>query len=426
MSRATLASSAPPSPTIETAYSWWVAAVTVLISSISFGAVTSSSILLLPIARSLEVGVGSLSLVHASAMAGAGIGSLVLGRLLDRYGFFGIALIGSCATAAGLLFASVTTSLPLLCLSFGILVGGIGQGTFFSPLTANLAHWFDRHRALAIALGTSGQAVGGLLLSPLLRLSAEQFGWRTVFAWYALLGGASLLAGALVFRRKPPVPIQIGSAAMPAAATVAPSTLAAGMPLRRFLMLAGCFTLSNAASFIAIAHLTAFGEEQGFDILIVASLLPAMLGVVLVSRLSFGFLAARFGVWRVLVAMSAIHVAGSLWLAFSTSYHHAVIAAVLLGLGFGGYVPGYALLVRESYPANQSGRRIGQIYFFSFLSAGSGSMLGGWLHDVTGNYAMSFAFAGAASAAGLLLLLLCWQLTRSAPPSCASRPAPIP
>lgn len=386
-----------PAPSIESAYGWWVAAVTVLISSISFGAVTSSSILLVPMSNSFGTGMSSLSLVHTSAMMGAAAGSLILGRLLDRHGFFAIAIAGACATASGLAIAAFTENLVILYLAFGLLIGGIGQGAFFSPLTANLARWFDRNRSIAVALGTSGQAIGGLVMAPALRWGAEQIGWRNVLWSYALLGGLALLAGALVFRRQPPQ-IVLSAASK--------AVIHRGMSLSGFLLLGACFSFSNASTYVAVGHLTAYGEEHGYSILSAAGLLSTLLGVVMVSRVAFGFLAARSGTWTALLLVSALHVIGAVWLALSQDYTQAALGAALIGLGFGGYVPGYALLVLQSFPAIEAGKRTSQIYVFSFLSAGSGSLLGGWLRDLTGNYSMSFAAAAVGAATGFLLLLL--------------------
>jgi len=163
---------------IESRYSWWVAAMTLVIASLSFGAVTSIPVLLKPLASHWEKGASTVALVHTSAMFGAAIGSLVLGRMLDRVGFFRIAILAATATGLGLLLAASARNLLTLHLAYGVLIGGIGQGAFFSPLTAAVSQWFDRHRALAIAIAASGQSVGGLALPPLMRWGADAIGWR--------------------------------------------------------------------------------------------------------------------------------------------------------------------------------------------------------------------------------------------------------
>ena len=80
---------------IECAYSWWMAAMVLVIASISFGAVIAVPVLLKPLAHEWHTGAASIAWVHMSTMIGAGVGSPVLGRLLDRHGFFPIALAGA-------------------------------------------------------------------------------------------------------------------------------------------------------------------------------------------------------------------------------------------------------------------------------------------------------------------------------------------
>lgn len=189
---------------LQSRYSWWVAFVTLVIASLSFGAVTSVPVLLKPLAVEWGTGAGTVAMVHTSAMVGAGVGSLVLGRLLDRFGFFGISVLAASATGLGLLLAGAADDLLTLHLAYGLLIGGIGQGAFFGPLAAAVSQWFDRHRALAIAIAASGQSVGGLLLPPLLRWSAEDVGWRATLQGYGIAAGTLLLACAFVFRRPAP------------------------------------------------------------------------------------------------------------------------------------------------------------------------------------------------------------------------------
>jgi MFS family permease len=384
---------------IESSYSWWVAAMTLVIASLSFGAVTSIPILLKPLSRYWETGASTIALVHTSAMFGAALGSLVLGRLLDKFGFFGIAVLAAASTGLGLLIAASAQNLLTLHLAYGVLIGGIGQGAFFSPLSAAISQWFDRHRAMAIAIAASGQSVGGLALPPLMRWGADTIGWRATLGTYGLVAGVALIACAFVFRRKAPALVH---------AAVASGSGNAGRSTRgTFVVLGLCIGLSNHASFIVIGHLTAFGEEHGFAPTAAAALVSAMLGVTLVSRLSAGQLSRRWGRYRVLLAMSMLLACGIAWLAMVQGPIAITAGAILIGLAFGGYLPGYAILVREMFPAAQAGRRIAEIYFFGFIAAGIGTWTGGWLRDLTGGYAT--AFFAAACSAGLGVILL-WRL----------------
>nr|ART89664.1 putative oxalate/formate antiporter [uncultured bacterium] len=156
---------------------------------------------------------------------------------------------------------------------------------------------------------------------------------------------------------------------------------------------------------MVIGHLTAFGEERGFSPAAAAALVSAMLGVTLASRLSAGFLSQRWGRYGMLLAMSVLLAFGMAWLAMATGPLTIMVGAVLIGLGFGGYMPGYAILVREMFPASQAGRRIAEIYFFGFVAAGIGSWTSGWLRDATGGYGVPFMVAAFSAGLGVLGLL---------------------
>lgn len=380
--------------------------MTLVIASLSFGAVTSVPILLKPLARYWETGASSIALAHTSAMFGAAIGSLALGRMLDRFGFFRIAMLAATATGLGLLLAASARNLLTLYLAYGVLIGGIGQGAFFSPLAAAVSQWFDRHRALAIAIAASGQSVGGLTLPPLMRWGADAFGWRATLVAYGLVAGLALMACAFAFRRAPPPHV-------PPPDPFDTSEEGRSAARGGFLMLGLCMALSNQASFMVIGHLTAFGEEQGFAPAAAAALVSAMLGVTLVPRLFAGQLSYRWGRYRVLLAMSVLLVFGVAWLAVAQGPVSITVGAVLIGLGFGGYMPGYAILVREMFPAAQAGRRIAEIYFFGFVAAGIGSWTSGWLRDLTGGYAIPFGIAACSAGLGAVGLLWLRERLRS-------------
>lgn len=389
-----------PAKQVDSPFSWWVAVTAVAMGGLSFGAVTSVPILLKPLSQDWQAGASTISLVHTSAMFGAAIGSLALGRILDRFGFFAIGVLAATATALGLLLAASAQNLLVLHLLYGVLIGGIGQGAFFSPLTAAVSQWFERHRGIAIAFVACGQSVGGLVVPPVMRWGVDAVGWRGTLAIYGLVAGIALVACSFAFRRTPP--LHLGAPKPSARAALAHPPSRGG-----FLMLGLCMALSNHASFIVIAHLTAFGEERGFAPAAAAAGVSAMLGVSLVSRLSVGQLSAKWGSYNILLAMSVLLAIGTGVLALAQGPLAIGIGAAAMGLAFGGYLPGYAILVRELFPAEQAGRRISEIYFFAFIAAGIGSWTGGWTRDVTGGYAVPFWIAAASAIAGAVVLLPC-------------------
>jgi hypothetical protein len=80
--------------------------------------------------------------------------------------------------------------------------------------------------------------------------------------------------------------------------------------------------------------------------------------------------------------MSVLLAFGVAWLALAQEPGAIIVGAVLIGLGFGDTMPGYAVLVREIF------------------AAGLGSLTAGWLRDLTGGYAIPFLVAAASAGLG--------------------------
>lgn len=382
--------------TVESAQSWWRAVLVLAMASVSFGAVTAVPILMKPLMAEWGTGTASIAWVHTVTLIGGGLGSLWFGRLLDRFGFFPLAVVAALATSAGVFAASQAQSLWVLYLACGLLIGAVGQGIFFSPLMVALSRWFDRHSALALSVASSGQSLGGFLVPPLLRQGVEWMGWRASLAWYALFALVLLLPAAWAFRRPPPAP-----RARPGA-----SDRERVVPRRRyrFWMYGLGFALFNAVTFAVVGHLLAFGEERGFLPLVAASLTSALLGSTLFFRLLAGVWMKRWGAYRVLLLSSSLHVLGVLGLVFTEGFSGMAWSAAAIGLGFGGYLPAYAVLVRDMFPARESGRRVAEINFFGFISGGLGSGWAGWLRDFTGSYVSTFQWCAGVACLGLVLL----------------------
>ena len=135
--------------------------------------------------------------------------------------------------------------------------------------------------------------------------------------------------------------------------------------------LGGCLALFNFATFLVMGHLTAAGEQAGASPTRAAALISLMLGASLLTRLGTSSWTSRAGPTRVLWWSSVSSAIGLVVLAASGSNLSAIaIGGGLAGLGFGAYLPCYAVLARLMFPQAQAGRRISEIYFFGFAAGG--------------------------------------------------------
>ena len=77
------------------------------------------------------------------------------GKYIERYGPRNITIIGGVLTGLGWLLASVSTSVPMLYVMYGV-IGGIGVGIAYGVPVAVSARWFPDRRGLAVGLTVLG------------------------------------------------------------------------------------------------------------------------------------------------------------------------------------------------------------------------------------------------------------------------------
>jgi len=66
------------------------------------------------------------------------------------------------------------------------------------------------------------------------------------------------------------------------------------------------------------------------------------------------------------------------------------VISALFGLFQGGIVPSYAIIVREYFPANEAGGRVGTVLMFTLFGMALGGWMSGKIFDVTGAYHAAF------------------------------------
>jgi MFS family permease len=66
------------------------------------------------------------------------------------------------------------------------------------------------------------------------------------------------------------------------------------------------------------------------------------------------------------------------------------LISALFGLFQGGIVPAYAIIVREYFPAQQAGSRVGYVITATLFGMALGGYLSGAIFDLTGSYHAAF------------------------------------
>jgi MFS family permease len=392
---------ADPRYTPDSRYAWFRLALSLLLATIA--CVGSWSVVVALPAVQAEFGTlrGSASFPYTCMMIGFAAAAIAMGRLMDRFGIVLPIVIGAISQGLGYVLAGLSPSILTFALAHVLI--GIGASIGFAPLIADISHWFEKNRGLAVAITATGNYLAGALWSPVIQRLMEAQGWRWTHIAVGLFVFVLMLLIAPAFRRKPSVDRSQAKAAA--------NRLGLGVSTNTFLV---ALAFAGFGCCMAMAmpqvHIVAYCADLGYGVARGAEMLSLMLTLGIISRVSAGFLADRIGGLTVLMIGSSMQAAALflyLWFDGLTSLY--VISAIF-GLFQGGIVPMYAVIAREYLPPEEAGARIGIVITSTILGMAVGGVASGWIFDYFLSYRM--AFLNGLIWNGVNLLIVGWLLLK--------------
>lgn len=390
---------------IDSFYAWMRLGISLLLATIG-GAGMWAVVVVLPAVQA-EFGVdrAAASMPYTATMVGFAAGNVLVGRAIDRMGYWIPALASAAALSAGFLLASLTTSILGFTLAQGLLIG-LGTSAIFGPLIADISHWFNRRRGVAVTAAASGSYLAGAVWPIMIPYVMAGEGWRFAYAAIGVFCLATMVPLVLMLRRGAPREAAGPSGSRP----VQPISLSPSA-LQMLLVVAG-FGCCMAMSMPQV-HIVAYCMDLGYGVARGADMLSIMLAAGVVSRIGSGFLADRIGAVKTLLIGSALQCVSLLFYIPFDGLASLYVVSLIFGLSQGGIVPCYAIIVRDYMPAREAGQRVGIVLMATIFGMAVGGWMSGWIYDLTGSYAAAFLNGIAWNLVNLTaVLLLMWKARR--------------
>jgi MFS family permease len=334
-------------------------AITLFLYNSCLGIFLSYGVFFTKVSKDYNLPASSTSLVFGVFAVLFSFSSLLLGIFMSRKGPGKAILLGGSLMGAGLVLSAVANSFPFLVFTYGV-VGGLGSGSMWMPTSYVVFDTFDEANVKKVTgLVSAGTAVGLLYFPPLETYLILSWGIKAAFL---AVGLAVFAFTALAYQSSR------GSTAAPrfnlGGALV-------GLKTKRFGFLYTYYAAGNAFSRTVVTiFLVPLIESRGLGVGV---------GTIALSLIGVGSMAGRLtaGVRRVdEERMAAIGFllqgvcAASLF--FAADPISIGVLAVLFGIGYGTYVPQFALLVRKYYGVEQYGTIFGTL----LTSFGIGAFIG--------------------------------------------------
>ena len=365
-------------------YSFGRLALSLLISTL-VGAGMWAIIVVMPQAqRDFGVDRSAASLPYTAMMCTLAFSTIALGRMTDRRGITLPLAISGTSLGAGFVLAGCASN--LLVFSIAHVLIGVGAGTGFGPMMADISHWFVKRRGLAVVVVASGNYLAGTIWPLLMSLAMPLIGWRATYAGIGLIIALAVLPLSLAMRRRPSAAAfdeaEAATAAARADVGISPRLLLV------LLVLAG-FSCCVAMSMPQV-HLVAYCGDLGYGVAHGAEMLSLMMGLGIISRIGSGFVADAIGGSATLMIGSFMQGVALLLYLYFDGLTSLFVVSGIFGLFQGGIVPMYAVICRELLPPRQAGAAIGLVVSATIFGMAFGGYFSGVIYDLTSSYRMAF------------------------------------
>ncbi len=373
-------------PAIDSPYACARLLVTLLLGTIGSLGMWVAVVVLPEAQAEFEVDRAGASLPYAATMIGFGLGNIIFGRLTDRFGIVLPVILSATLLGGGFILAAQSGAIWQLTLVQGVLIG-LGTGGSFSPLIADLSHWFTKRRGLAVAAGATGNYLSGAIWPTPVQTLVATGGWRDAYEIIGILCIATMVPLAMLLRARAPR-TRAADGTMQLTQSVLKQSPFTPRQLQWLLMIAGvacCVAMSMPQ-----VHIVSYCVDLGYGAGPGAQMLSLMLAGGVISRLLTGFLADYIGGVRVLLLGSVLQGSALFFYLPFEGLASLYLVSLFFGLSQGGIVPSYAIIVREYMPAREAGERIGIIMACTIFGMALGGWLSGEIYDLTGSYAAAF------------------------------------
>ena len=356
-----------------------------------------------PMSEELEIGRGATSAVLLIRAVIMGAMALPIGMAVDRYGPRALMALGIILAAISTIGMAWVSSLLSFYLVFGVVRSfalGFAGGEVGSTVVAK---WFVRHRALALAITSTGIPLGGIVMAPLAALLIANFDWRNAFVIFGVITVVVLFIPSWLTMRR--MPEDLGLRPDGAPPVDQSGTASAGRPEgnRRANPEERDWTLSEAVRTPALwlvtlslnmtifmttsitLHQVPYLTDKGFSAGLAASAIILLTTVALLVKFFWGWMANRIAIRYCIALSQTLDVIALVLLLTVSSTWSVILYAFAFGLG-----RSEGLFSSHAY-AVYFGRRFlgstrGIVAPIRIAASGGGPVITGIFFDITGDY----------------------------------------
>lgn len=377
---------------------WWQVAVAMMMQAVSTASIyTAYSVVAAPLKVEFEPSNMVLMLGITVVSLASGLLSPPLGAAIDRFSIRWLMLSGAGLVALGFLLLSISTSMTHVIIIYGLCMpaGAVLMGPIAT--SALLSRWFRRRRGMAMGLASSGAAIGGLLLPPVLQALIDGFEWRValqIFSGIILLLTGPVIALLVIDRPGDRgLEIENNGDSAPAAEQSGPEhniPLAQALRNPQFWLISLILGTMFCGPMGVISNLIQFVGDKGIDASKGAFLLSIFSAANFGGKLLSAAILDRVSLYLVIAVMMAVMGLGMFGLLQADDYRDLAVSCVICGIAAGAASPLWSMILARVYGPDRIGKMMGTMTLVIMPFTLFSPPIFGWVFDYTGSYDNAF------------------------------------
>jgi len=403
----------PPS---ELRSRWGLVAASATLMAISSGVWYAASVFFVALIQEFRSDYASTAGVISVFIVFYGLWGILAGSLLDRFGPRRVILAGGIVLPLALISSGSITALWQLYLTHGILTPlGLSLMSYV-PVSVLVTRTFRAQRGLALGMASAGVGIGISVIVPLTQFLIDQAGWRMAyFGLAAIAAGVVLPVGLLALREWERSSSQAAGAASVAAdgvrrgAAVREWTLATALRSREFWLVTAAFAFLNCPNQLVLTHQVAHLVESGQAKLLVAGVVGLIGLVSIPGKIWWGYLADRWWpewIYGLGCACVGVGILVLLGIGPASTLWSLYAYALLMGVGYSVSPAMTPIMCGIFFGGPHFGVIFGCLNMLYHAGGAAGVWFAGYVHDLTGNYRLSFSASIMSAAITVLLVWL--------------------
>lgn len=334
--------------------------------------------------------------------------SIIAGGLADRFGPKVVTAVCCFFAGLGFLLMSQVRGIWQLYLFYGVIVG-IGLSAIDVVLLSTVARWFIKKRGIMSGVVKVGTGLGLLIMPLVASVLISIYDWRTAYIILGVITLVSTVSLAQLLRRDP---AQVGQSpdGELSATNDNVNSLGVGLSLqevthtRQFWMICLTYLTIVFTANTIMTHIALHAIDLGVSEMKAAGIISIIGAASIVGRLVIGNTGDRLGHKQAMIICFLVFILSLLWLQFAKESWMLYLFAIPYGFAHGGFFAIISPMVAGLFGTRAHGIILGIVFSSGTLGGAIGSLLGGYLFDITGSYRLVFLILLIFSVAGLILI----------------------